>query len=681
MRSNSSELFSPIVIYLSKKSLKHAAGWILMIAATMCGVVAADIPPANPASMIATPPGSVVVNSFESVEMEKLRIAKEARKLEREEAEFNEGVLKLQKKLMDASADAVTPANLPSDYKSFINAPSKDVNRSILYYGQLKEALNQLTPSSPYLARTTGDTVNPVKAGEILNKMGDFEEDEGICRTILNQWSAKEGSVRDDAARMAQINNSISQLEKERDRLQWNYNQGLKINPLTQEPYNSDKQQGSLLEQTERVKEQIAELVKEKQGFRNFVNTPLRKLEFQQFIVQLAGQQRYIHALIACGFYRNVFPGGDMSLSDKAYPGGTSNNGGSGNSGANPGGNAAGSPQAAPTSAGATASQGLPMISTITGLESFLLNRIRDAKTDRASVENMLKTKQMSAAESLLRKMISTAKYQPELQTFPYEERQKIHEYTKTIRQLMEAVNSKNWPEIQNLSDKLEQESSDVGPQDLKAFAKENREKALLWIKMGEVAMRVGDLQGAEALLDAARKRAPIDKEVAEAISNTQDKTLTGEKLKEQLDQVLKDSDYIQAFQRMGEFAPLIASSKDEKQKKEYEVLVDKERTVKTALEKSASLQQMNANADAWMELEVLPDPLNKDKRVLEKKSVLAGDCPQFISFYTKGKKYEARGNSTLAIAWYLQALSNAPSVTLIKEKIKSLGDKTLHEK
>jgi tetratricopeptide (TPR) repeat protein len=664
----------------NKKSLQHVADWILVIAATMCGVVAADIPPANPASMIATPPASVVVNSFESVEMEKLRIAKEVGKLEREEAEFKEGVLKLQKKLMDASADAVTPANLPSDYNSFINAPSKDVNRSVLYYGQLKEALNQLTPSSPYLARTTGDTVNPVKAGEILNKMGDFEEDEGICRTIMSQWSAKEGSARDDAARMAQIHNSILQLQKERDRLQWNYNQGGKKNPLTGNPLNNDKDQASLLEQTDRVKEQIAELVKEKQGFRNVVNTPLRKLEFQQFIVQLAAQQRYIHALIACGFYRNVFPGGDMSLSDKAYPGGTSNNGGAGNSDANSGGSSAASPQAAPTSAGATASQGLPMISTITGLESFLLNRIRDAKTDRASVENMLKTKQMSAAESLLRKMVSTAKYQPELQTFPYEERQKIHEYTKTIRQLMEAVNSKNWPEIQSLSDKMEQESSDVGVQDLKSFAKENREKALLWIKMAEVAMRVGDVQGAEALLDAARKRAPIDKEVAEAISDTQDKTLSGGKLKEQLDQVLKDSDYIQAFQRMGEFAPLIALAKDEKQKKEYEALLDKEKTVKTALEKSASLQQMNANADAWMEFEALPDPLNKDKRVLEKKAVLAGDCPQFISFYTKGKKYEARGNSTLAIAWYLQALSNAPSVTLIKEKIKALGDKTLHE-
>jgi tetratricopeptide (TPR) repeat protein len=664
MRSFKLKLFV-IVIICSLKS-----------GVSICRLYAADVPMANPASVIAAPPGSVVVNSFESVEMEKLRMTKEIGKLEREEAEFKEGSIKLQKKLIDASASAATPANLPSDYSSFINAPSKNVNRSVYYYGQLQEALNQLTPASPYLARTTSDTVSPVRAGEILKQMGNFEEDEGISRTILNQWSAKEGSVRDDAARMAQLNNDISQLEKERDRLQWNYNQGGKINPLTERPFANDKDQSSLLEQTERVKDQIAELVKEKGSFRNFVNTPLRKLEFQQFIVQLAAQERYIHALIACGFYRNVFPGGDMSLSEKAYPGGgSSNNGAPGNAGGN-----SGTTPATPTSAGATASQGLPVISTITGMESFLLNRIRDAKTDRESVENMLKSKQLSAAESLLRKMVTTAKYQPELQTFPYEERQIVQEYTKTIRQLTEALNSKDWPEIEKLSDKLEQESTDVGAQDLKAFAKENRQKSLLWTRMAEVAMRGGDMQGAESLLDAARKRSPTDEQVSEAVSNTQDKTLTDEKLKEQLDQVLKSADYVQAFERMGEFAPLIASAKDEKQKSAYEVLIDKEKSVKAALEKSSSLQQMSAPSDAWMELDQLQNPLNKDKRVLERKSVLATDCGQFISSYGKAKRFETSGKPTLAIAWYLQALTNAPSSTILKDKIKSLGDETLHK-
>lgn len=198
MRSFKLKLFV-IVIICSLKS-----------GVSICRLYAADVPMANPASVIAAPPGSVVVNSFESVEMEKLRMTKEIGKLEREEAEFKEGSIKLQKKLIDASASAATPANLPSDYSSFINAPSKNVNRSVYYYGQLQEALNQLTPASPYLARTTSDTVSPVRAGEILKQMGNFEEDEGISRTILNQWSAKEGSVRDDAARMAQLNNDIS---------------------------------------------------------------------------------------------------------------------------------------------------------------------------------------------------------------------------------------------------------------------------------------------------------------------------------------------------------------------------------------------------------------------------------------------------------------------------------------
>jgi hypothetical protein len=589
-------------------------------------------------------------------------------------------MLKLQKKLIDASAAAATPANLPSDYNSFINAPSKDVELSVGYYNQLKLALNELTPSSPYFARTPADSVNPVRAGEILKTMGYYEEDEGISRTILNQWSAKEGSVRDDAARLSQIDISIAGLEKERDRLQWNYNIGTKVNPLTGEYRNSDREQASLIEQTERVKDQISELVKEKQSFRNFLNTPLRKLEFQQYIVQLAAQQRYLHALIACGFYRNVFPGGDMSLSEKAYPQGSSGGDGQAKSpAANPG--ASSALQSMPTAVGTTSSPGLPMISTITGLESFLLNRIRDAKNDRESLENMIKTKQMGEAEGLLRKMISTAKYQPELQTFPYKKRQEIQNYTKTVRQLSEALNSKNWPEVENLSTNLEQQAADLGTQDLRAFAKENRDKSLLWTKMSEVAMRAGDLQGAESLLDAARRRSPIDQQVTEAISTTQDSTLTNEKLKDQLEEILKSQDYQHAFEKMGQLAPLVAAGKNEAQKTSYEKLLNQEKAVRSALEKSSSLQQMNANSDAWMALEILPETLSKDPRVMMQKASLAITCSQFVMDYQKAKKYELEGKNALALAWYLQALSSAPANQQIKEKISTASEQIIKSK
>ena len=103
MRSNSFPTSPTFILMLSNRNHSEKfACWVLTVALTICGVCAADLPVANPASMIATPPGSIVVNSSDVVEMEKLRMTKEAAKLEREEAEFKEGVLKLQKKLMDA---------------------------------------------------------------------------------------------------------------------------------------------------------------------------------------------------------------------------------------------------------------------------------------------------------------------------------------------------------------------------------------------------------------------------------------------------------------------------------------------------------------------------------------------------------------------------------------------------
>jgi tetratricopeptide (TPR) repeat protein len=643
--------------------------------------VLSQIVPVTPANVVATPPGSVTVNSFESVELEKLRMSKEASKVEKEEAEFKEGVIKLQKKLIDASADAITPENLPSDYNSFINAPSRNIQQSQLYYNTLKQVLNNLTPTSPYLSRTQGDSVNVIEAGNVLSQLGNYEEDEGVSRTILNQWSAKEGGARDDANRIMLINRSISELEKERERLQWNYNQGQKINPLSGEPINTDKQQASLLEQTGRVKDQISELVKEKSSFNNFANTPLRKLEFQQFIVQLAAQQRYIHALIACGFYRNVFQGGDMSLSEKAYPKSTS----SGSSPTDPNQqnptSSSVSNGAAPSSAGTTATSTLPMISTITGLESFLLNRIRDAKNDRDSLDNMIKSKQLSAAESLVRKMISTAKYQPELQTLPYEQRQIIANYTKTIRRIFEALNSKNWPEVENLSRSLEEKTSDVGTQDLRAFSKENRDKSILWTKMAEVAMRGGDIQTAEALIEAAHKRAPIDESVSDAISSTQNKTLNNQAVKEQLKQILKNNNYSEAFQRIGEFIPVITIDNDPVEKKDFERIINEEKSVQIALDKSTAMKQAGASADAWMALEMLQEPLNHDKRVIEQKSLLESECQSFIASYYKAKEDESSDKLNQAICWYLQALSNAPNTSLLKDKIKELASKELEIK
>jgi len=609
------------------------------------------------------------IQSFESVEIERLKMVKEASKVAAEETEFNAEVAKLHKKLLDASAAAYTPAYTASDYSTFINASAKEVGHSEQYYKKIQDVLNQLTSKSPYLSRTSYDNVNPERASHILSELMEYGEDDGISRTILDQWSAKEGGQRDDYARIAQINKSIADLSDQEKKLEWNLRIGSKPNLINGQPISGTVERASLSEDIARVKAEIEALVTERSSVKDVVAIPLRKLEFQQFIVSLAAQERNVHALIACAVYRNVFLGGDMSISQKAYPSGADVQKG---------------PPTLPTQGTIPMPENasaptMPVINTVTGLESFLLNRIHDAKVDRESLENMMSTKHLSAAESLLRKMVLTAKYQPELQTFSYENRQKIQNFSQTIRRLSEALDSKNYPEVDSQCKMLEQQTSDVNISDLKAFAKENNEKSLLWVKMASVSAAAGDVASSESLLEAARRRSPNNKEVQASISEVQDKISNAGQNMKQLDEVIKNGDYLQAFDKMNEYFPLVAVKGDPSLKTQFNNLIDEEKTVRAAIEKSTALKKMNDPADAWMELEGLDEPMKNDKRVLEKKTKLVADASNFISAYEKAKQFSSQGKNNLSLYFYLQAQSNAPNSEIIKERIKITASQILN--
>ena len=606
---------------------------------------------------------TVVTNSFESVEMEKLRIAKEVGKLSVDDADFNESVAKLQKKLAEASLLSVLPPSVPSELRSFLNAGASEVDRAKSYYTQLSSVLNKLSPESPYNSGTALDTVNPRAAADLLHRVSNYEEDEGLSQTILNQWGAKEGGARDDARRISQIDSGIQSLLKERKRLEWNYNMTFQVSPLNGAKAGTDADRSHIQEQIDEVKKQTAELEAEKNTLKGLATIPLRKLEFQQFIIQLAIQQRYLHALIACGFYRNVFTGGDMSIKSEARPDKQS------------------SPAKTPNAPGNSSpvpAQELSTISTITGLESFLLNRVRDAKKDREALENMLATKQISAAESLAGKMVLTARYQPELHTVSIQGRQKIRDFYQEVRQLSESVNAKNYPEILKLSDSLSASCSDIGTQDLKAFAAENRKKAIFWTGQAEIAGRMGDARSAQLLLESAQRRAPHDPEVEDSITRIQASATTSVKLRDELAGIIEHQDYATAYAKMADFMPLASAAGNDTQKKAFLDLLNKEKTVRTSLERSDSFEKMKAFPEAWLALENTPTPLDKDPRLQEKKNALTSDCSDFISAYSKGKKLEAQGQSPLALAWYMEALSLTSGNPDVKSKVRDLGGKIL---
>ena len=613
----------------------------------------------------------VVVNTFENVEMERLRLAEEAAKLTDEEKDFREQTVKLQLKLTETSIAGITPASLPSDYRTFISANEGDIKKSDAYYALMKSVLNDLTPESPYRTRSSGDTSNPERASQKLLELSGYAEDDDLCRTIRGHLSSLTGGRVDDRQRTIAIGKELDTLDKERKRLEWNLKMTYDVNPLTGKQRGTEDERRFIEEQLEEVKGRITALENEKKSLSHLVTAEVRKLQFQQLIVELAAQQRYIHSLIASGFYRNSFKGGDLALSQQAYPAGSSE----------------GSQKAAdstpPEGTGATPK--IPYISTITGLEAFLLNRIRDAAKDRQAIDNMLGAKQISAAESTLRKMVLTAKYQPELQTIPYSDRQRIQQFGQNIKNISDAINSKDYPKITELAEEIEKTSTDAGTSDLKTFAAEHPRKALHWAQQAHLAMKVRDKKSADTLMEAAIRRDPLNPNLKKKIDEIQNSALDDIKALEEKNEtlealkiIIKAQDHKAAFERMSEFASLTGKGSDPELKAQYETLVEREKNLRASLEKCDAFERRSAYPEVWIALSDIDPASVADSRVTDRKAKVSGKCPRFISDYTSALELEKKGKRGQALAMYLSALDASPSNEILVGKVTELGKQIL---
>ena len=604
----------------------------------------------------------LVVPAFENVEMERLRIAEETAKAERDEIDFQKQVAAIQKKLAEASATSIIPESLPTDYRSFLSANAGDIEKSAEYYAELKSVLNDLVPNSPYKARTTSDSSNPLRASEKLAKLSSYPEDNDISRIISGHISSLTGGRVDDQRRQLEINKELQRLAAERKRLEWNLKMSYSPNLVDGRTSSTEDDRNFIRQQIEDVKAEAQRYEDEKKSLSHLITTETRKLQFQQFIVELALQQRYIHALVACGFYRSSFKGGDVNLNKEAYPSGRPTQGGDSQN------------TSAVSTAGGAPTQ-LPIISTITGMEAFLQSRIRDAIQERESIDNMLRENQLGAAESLLRKMVLTAKYQPELQTIPFQSRQSILQSGRKLRQISDAVNAKDYDEILKLVDSIEANEPLAGMADLKSFANEHPRKALYWARQAELAMKAGDKKTMSSLMDIAIRRAPLSEEVAQKIQSIQENAQSNNDLLEELKRIVSAGDYRTSFERMNEFAPLSQSSNtDFKLKDAYEQLIESEKALRVAIEKTDSLENKGLMPEAWIELNALPQPIANDARVLERKNRISAECPKFIKAYQKAINYERENQPAKALAWYLNALVESPSNNAITSKVNLLG-------
>lgn len=619
----------------------------------------------------------IVVNASEKVEMERLRLEQEREKTIRETAVFRETIVLLQAEIAKKAGSAILPEAISTEYRTFLSQNEGNIKRTTEYYNLLKSIVNDLTAESPYAGGTSKEKTNPARAGTTLLKLDDYaDEDEGIARTLRAHVTALYQSNVNENTRRMTIERGLADCEVDRKREKWNYkilSTGTTFSPNKRA---TDAETDSYKEKLRNIEEREATLKAERLTLGHMVTEAKRQLQFQQYLVELVFQRRYIHALIACGFYRSSPAKGDLAMQKGAWPSDRENGQAPAGKGPAPANN---NPFGVPSPGSLTPKIEIPFIATISGMEGFLTNIIRDARKDREAMDNMLKEGQINAAEALLRKMVTTAKYQPELNTLPYPSRQRILGNGEDMGELSNALTARNYPEITRLVTRLEQTGRASGMQNIKAFATEQPSKALYLAKQAELAVKLGDHKSAQSMMDAAKERAPLDPAVNAKIDEIQGSSLNNSKQSEEVKRIVEAGDYQKAYDRVSEFAPLVVLDPDKTLKDRFDKLIEKEQAIRKALEKCDVFERRSSYPDVWLTLCGVDPSLADDLRLVKRKNSIAGKCPRFIAAYTKATEYEQTGGDPIALAWYLSALTEAPGNTELVEKVNNLGARVLN--
>jgi hypothetical protein len=620
-------------------------------------------PPSDPTTVTPSAPGlppvmnqPVVVGTFENVEMERLRVARESANLAREEASYREQLLTLQQKLARASFSVLPsdqiPAGFLNDFRGFLSANAGDIDRSAQYYQLLTETLNELIPSNPYAKEAVAGEPSVTRAEEKLQRLFAFPEDEGISRNIMAQVAAVRGGVFESDQRRNELRTEFQLLEKRKKELAWNVSVASQPNLLSGGPTAGSKSIPMYQEELRQVEERLVELRSEAQGLTPALQKAARELQFQQFIIELGFQQRYVHSLIAAGFFRLYSR--NMTLSPEAYP------------------------QQGDQSAGTSGGSGGPLVpafNNVPALETFLMNRISDSTKSREAIDNMLKAGQLSATENLVRELVLTAKYQPELHTIPYEERQRILGFSEGIRKLSDSLATRNYEEIRKLAEEVESISTDPGLADVKSFAEEHPKKALQWVRQAEVAMKVGDQQTMRTLMEAANNRAPLDATVADAMRSLEGEVIEGGEARNELKRLVEADNYREIYRRRSDFARFSGSDADPDLREKFEAMLEKEASIQETLKKCDEFESRASFPDVWIALSELSPELGRDERIKERREAIERKCQSFAISYSTAREQEEAGNAPVALAWYLTALAESPTATAkLKSRIEELG-------
>jgi hypothetical protein len=394
------------------------------------------------------------------------------------------------------------------------------------------------------------------------------------------------------------------------------------------------------------------EALKKKNIAQSEVQELRSKIQYQANMALWTMQRRYQHVLMASRFYNQIWKDGDAALHiDKN------------------------------SDVSKMFSESLGVNPTVSTLDSIANEAIQEVNKAIEAVNFLLERDELHTAQKRLLEAFFIGEYLAPVATLEREKKLRIQLYVRSLFELYDAMQAKNYTQAQELVAQLKDTAKDFPSAKAESAITGYTFASNMAIQSAKAALLEGDKDTAKQEVQAAAEIWPTNPKLQE-FSDLVDKSGGILVARNDFDRLLREQNFREIFKRQYEFAPAV---KDNATKIDaLETVIKNILKIDTTIVVARQVDTRGNSYAAWEALAALRSQkeFSKDPKLGEEIETLTPKVAPFVDALQHARKFEdsRRDQTGSAIAWYLKALRIYPGSEMAEEGFQRLLDKVLPE-
>ena len=546
-----------------------------------------------------------------------------------------------------------------SRFEKYLNQPEENSEDARTYRSNIDQILADL---SPY--RKGGPDIKT--AYQTLPAASAFPADARICMTLAEAVYVAMLAKRDNR-NLHKINSALEEEKKKRirdgdwktrhDRDQKTGNVkstseggGEQKNQKNTEATSTGRGAQSLeyAEILRRIGE--VEALKKKNIVQSEVQEVRSKVQYQANMAFWTMQRRFQHVLMASRFYNQIWKDGDATLHiDKN------------------------------SDVSRMFSESVGVSPTVSTLDSVANEAIQEVNKAIEAVDFLLERDELHTAQKRLLEAFLIGEYLTPVATFELEKKRRIQLYVRSLFELYDAMQARNYTQAQELVSQLKDTAKDFPSAKAESAITGYTFASDLAIQGAKAALLEGDKDKVKEEIQAAAEIWPTNPKLRE-FSDLLDKSGAVVVARNDFERLLREQNFREIFDRRFEFAPAVNgnATNEDAFKTVIKNIIDIEKAIEIARaadKRGNSFYAYEALAELRSQQEY-----SKDPKLGEEMETIIPKVSTFVNALQQARNFEdsRRDQTGSAMAWYLKALKIYPDSEMAEEGFQRLLDKVL---